>query len=293
MEYHEEDKGSLEKIKLIKEIEALDTKWYKKPSYLGILIPFILGIASLSYVISNGYFSVRNERLSLQKEKLSFDQSQFEIRKKNVLFEIDSLTTSLKNHKDSLVNMTISLDKINSAYNTDKQKLISDSKKRAEIIKALKKDNESNPLNDLIKLKSNISNLERELKERIDINNNLLNQSKSYQAEILELKTEINSLRRTKSENNFTKLSGKVLNSVSNLPVPNANVHLINRFNESEKIIVSTNDSGNFSVTVDNNFIYERVKLEVYKSGLKESKYPGQNLGIYNGERTDIILYMN
>ena len=293
MEYHEENKGSLEKIKLIKEIEALDTKWYKKPSYLGILIPFILGIASLSYVISNGYFSVRQERLSLQKEKLSFDQSQFEIRKINVLFEIDSLTTSLKNHKDSLVNMTISLDKINSEYNADKQKLLSDSKKRAEIIKALKKDNESNPLNDLIKLKSNISNLEKELKKRIDINNTLQNQSKSYQAEILELKTRINSLKKMKSENNFTKLSGKVLNSVSNLPIPNANVHLINRFNESEKIIVSTNDSGNFSVTVDNNFIYERVKLEVYKNGLKESKYPGQNLGIYNGERTDIILYMN
>jgi len=66
-------KEELERIKLQKEIQALERPWYQKPAYLATLIPITLAVLTFFGAILSGYFD--GERLRLKNEVEAYNDS--------------------------------------------------------------------------------------------------------------------------------------------------------------------------------------------------------------------------
>jgi hypothetical protein len=81
--------------KLDLEIAHLREPWWRRPAYLGLLLPVILGIATLGIGFWTGYVDTQRSLIEVRTEKLRLEEERLTERS-------DSLRSDFRRRQDSL-----------------------------------------------------------------------------------------------------------------------------------------------------------------------------------------------
>ena len=128
----------LEEEKLKLEIKELNKTWFKKPSYLRVLLPSLIALGSVFYAFQSDLISVQREKNQLKKMQLDTTLAKFEARK-NILSDTLLL---LKETRDSLIGR---IDYIGDYYDSqimgkayESIDLVEEIENKKDVIKRLK-----------------------------------------------------------------------------------------------------------------------------------------------------------
>src|SRR5580700_763761 len=103
------EKQKLEIEKLSTELKILCRPWYGNPTYLSILLPALLTMASLIYAISTGFFDKKFELYKLEKAALELDIKKFEQEKNTLIAQKDGAIKDKKQLAVQVENLKIQI----------------------------------------------------------------------------------------------------------------------------------------------------------------------------------------
>lgn len=136
-------KNEYEVKKLDLEIKELQKPWWKKHTYLGILLTTLIAGATAFGAFRSGVFDVKYERLQLEKVKLELDARFLSNKYKRIADSLSVIARSLENKKLAMIN----------EYKRDEKKHLTLLKSKDEIINYYKTKCDS-LTNLIIKIKS-------------------------------------------------------------------------------------------------------------------------------------------
>ena len=89
-------KHELECEKLRLEIERMDFAWWKRPGYIGSLVPIVIALAGLISAWATGYFNTEREILNNEIKTLTLTRDDLEEAKDEIQQHIDNVYVQLK-----------------------------------------------------------------------------------------------------------------------------------------------------------------------------------------------------
>ena len=122
MENDNEFTRDLEKEKLRLEIVELKKPWYKKSNYLGILLSFTIAIFTIIWTFKSGIFDKKYENLKLERNILTIEIKEFNVRKDSIQKAYYLTKDSLKKLRNDFKTKELEL----SRNYQEKEKLIID-----------------------------------------------------------------------------------------------------------------------------------------------------------------------
>lgn len=116
----EATKDDFDRLKTALEIQQLAVPWWKRPGYLGILLPTLIALASVFVAVANGVFSFELHELDVKKDKLGIDIARLELDKKRNQWDVDKFAET----KARLEKEASELTSSNKMLESDRSKLV-------------------------------------------------------------------------------------------------------------------------------------------------------------------------
>jgi len=100
--YEDLSKADLERKKLIAELKQSELLWWKKPAYLGIMIPSLIAVLAYIQLYRINWFDNEKKLLEIKKIELIQDIQKFEIEKERIQKMNEKLIEENRFLEDSL-----------------------------------------------------------------------------------------------------------------------------------------------------------------------------------------------
>jgi len=94
---------SLEKLKVIAEIRQHELAWWKRPAYIGALIPGVVAAFTIYQLISTGYFQNQRTLLMIEAAHIQNKTKELETKKKDTEAELEKARADLQSEKKLIV----------------------------------------------------------------------------------------------------------------------------------------------------------------------------------------------
>jgi hypothetical protein len=134
----------IDKLKL--ENTELGRKWYKKPQWYSIFIPFIIGLVTIIIAYLTGFLNTqslvnKNENIKNQNESilLKIEIDKFEKLKENLFFENQKLNLTRDSLKESIQLLVTRNNTMSNILETTLSKSKTDNEKINSLIKEIEK----------------------------------------------------------------------------------------------------------------------------------------------------------
>ncbi|MEM6684762.1 MAG: hypothetical protein AAF617_03110, partial [Bacteroidota bacterium] len=126
-ELNQFSKEELEKLKLREEIKTLGQPWWKKASYLGIMIPAILTLLTILTGIITGFIDLKKQEIGYESqiEELSKNYKKY---KDSIRKRMEGIDYELQGKIEENKRLIVSIDSLNSSYTQQ----LDDYKKKTE-----------------------------------------------------------------------------------------------------------------------------------------------------------------
>lgn len=98
---------TLEEQKLLLEIDQLRLPWWKKPAYMAAVLPAAIGVFSLIYALSSGFFNRTYAKFEIEQKLYEYNKRQFDDEVDSAHRVQDSLRKLWKSENDSLIKKYI------------------------------------------------------------------------------------------------------------------------------------------------------------------------------------------
>jgi len=93
---------TLEREKLILEIQQLKGQWWKKPAYVLAALPTLLAVLSVVYGFANGYFQAAAVKLENQKHDLQVEIREFSKEREELVRQNKELNDQISRQQAQL-----------------------------------------------------------------------------------------------------------------------------------------------------------------------------------------------
>ena len=117
------NRDALELKKLCLEVQQLELRWWKRPSYIAAAIPIVLALLTLITAFTTGWFDQERSNLRSQKDALEAQNAVLEQQKTQLEEQKNALESLNKKLQAENINLEDSLDELEEAESSLREDL--------------------------------------------------------------------------------------------------------------------------------------------------------------------------